>query len=80
MRVNPDIFQLGKKMGISGISSTSVTSASSAQMGDAVSISVARKAVAIEQQMMEQLISSIPQPIPSTTQPPNLGQNINISV
>ena len=67
-------------MGISEISSTSVNSASSAQTGDAVSISVARKAMAIEQQMMEQLISSIPQPPPSTALPANLGQNVNVAV
>ena len=67
-------------MAISGLSSASVNSASSAQTGDAVSISVARKAMAIEQQMMEQLISSIPQPTPSTALPANLGQNINITV
>ncbi len=67
-------------MTITGISSASLTSASSAQTGDAVSISVARKAMAIEQQMMEQLIRSIPQPTPSAALPANLGQNINIAV
>ncbi|GEM_PF-3210990 len=67
-------------MAITGTSSASVNSAGSAQTGDAVSISVARKAMAIEQQMMEQLISSIPQPTSSAALPANLGQNINIAV
>jgi len=45
-----------------------------------VSISVASKAMAIEQQMMEQLISSILQPTPPTALPANLGHRIDIAV
>ncbi len=49
---------------------------SQANTGDAVAISVLKKALDIQAQSAMQLIQALPQPAPSN--PPNLGNGVNI--
>ena len=51
------------------------TALSQARLGDAVGVSVLKKAMDIQEQSALQLLQALPQP-PSN--PPNLGQNIDV--
>ena len=64
-------------MNVSSLSAAPLNAASAARTGDAVNILVARKAMAIDKQLMNQLIQSAMQPVPTSALPPNLGRNIN---
>lgn len=61
-------------MDISSVGSIS-SATSQAQVGDAVSIAVLKKAIDLQVQGALQLIESLPQP--ATNSPPNLGQGVN---
>jgi len=61
-------------MDISSVGSIS-SATSQAQVGDAVSIAVLKKAIDLQAQGALQLIESLPQP--ATNSPPNLGQGVN---
>lgn len=61
-------------MDISSVGSIS-SAASQAQVGDAVSIVVLKKAIDLQAQGALQLIESLPQP--ATNSPPNLGQGVD---
>ncbi|MGB4467005.1 MAG: YjfB family protein [Azovibrio sp.] len=50
---------------------------SAGQTGDAVNIQVLKKAMDIQAQMAAQLIASVP---PVASNPPHLGQNIDMTV
>ncbi len=67
-------------MNAASVSAAPVNAASAARTGDAVNILVARKAMAIDKQLMNQLIESAAQPTPVSALPPNLGRNINVAV
>ncbi len=67
-------------MNVSSVSAAPVNAASAARTGDAVNILVARKAMAIDQQLMTQLIQSATQTTPSSALPENLGRNIDVVV
>lgn len=58
---------------------TSSTSALVSNAGDAVGVSILKKAINIEAQAAMALINAIPQPpqVSSANLPPNLGKNIN---
>ncbi|MFH1494102.1 MAG: YjfB family protein [Pseudomonadota bacterium] len=58
--------------------STALASMAGQATGDAVGVSVLKKALQAEAQNAQQLINSVPQPEKTTNNlPPNLGQNIN---
>lgn len=61
-------------MDISRVGS-STAAISQAGTGDAVAISVLKKALEVETQGALQLIQALP--LPSTNSPPNLGNNVN---
>ena len=61
-------------MDISSVGSI-LSATSQAQTGDAVSITVLKKAIDLQAQGAMQLIESLPQP--ATNSPPNLGQGVN---
>lgn len=61
-------------MDISSVGSVP-SSLSQASTGDAVAISVLKKAIDIQAQNAVQLIQALPQPAASN--PPNLGNNVN---
>ena len=61
-------------MDISSVGSIS-SATSQAQVGDAVSIAVLKKAIDLQAQGALQLIESLPQP--ATNSPPNLGQGVD---
>ncbi|THF56554.1 YjfB family protein [Pseudothauera rhizosphaerae] len=52
------------------------TSLSQARTGDAVGVLVLKKAINLQAQHAAQLIAALPQPAASN--PPNLGQNIDV--
>jgi hypothetical protein len=54
---------------------SSTAAASQAGTGDAVAISVLKKSLDIQAQSAMQLIQALP--LPSTNNPPNLGNNVN---
>ena len=62
-------------MDISSVNSIA-TAASQAQTGDAVSITVLKKAIDLQAQGALQLIESLPQ-LPATNSPSHLGQGVN---
>lgn len=65
-------------MNVNMNTSTALASMTGQTTGDAVGISVLKKAMQIEAQNAQQLIDAIPQTEKSSTNlPPNLGQNIN---
>lgn len=60
-------------MDVAGVASLS-TALSQAQTGDAVSTLVLKKAMEIQAQSALQLLQAVPQP----SNPPNLGQNVDV--
>jgi len=67
-------------MNVSFVSAAPLNAASAARTGDAVNILVARKAMAIDQQLMTQLIQSATQTTPSSALSENVGRNIDVVV
>jgi hypothetical protein len=57
--------------------STALSSMVGQTTGDAVSLSVLKKAMNIQAQGVSALINSVSQPQSAANLPPNLGQNIN---
>jgi hypothetical protein len=58
--------------------STALASVAGQSTGDAVGISVLKKAMQLEAQNAQQLIAAIPKAEKTATNlPPNLGQNVN---
>ena len=65
-------------MNVNMNTSTALASMAGQSTGDAVGVSVLKKAIQIEAQNAQQLIDALPQPEKTTNHlPPNLGQNIN---
>lgn len=65
-------------MNVNMNTSTALASVAGQSSGDAVGITMLKKAMEIEAQNAKQLINSIPSPEKSATNlPPNLGQNVN---
>ncbi|MBU0594613.1 MAG: YjfB family protein [Gammaproteobacteria bacterium] len=65
-------------MNVNMNTSTALASMAGQATGDAVGVSVLKKALQAEAQNAQQLINSVPQPEKTTNNlPPNLGQNIN---
>lgn len=62
-------------MDVSSVGSVSAALAQ-AGTGDAVAIAVLKKAIDIEAQSAMQLIQALPQPVASN--PPNLGNGVNV--
>lgn len=65
-------------MDVSTIGSLS-SAVAQGQTGDAVGIQVLKKAMQIEAQNAAQLIEAATQSAPSTNNPPNLGNNVDVS-
>lgn len=65
-------------MDVNMSTSTALTSVAGQSSGDAVGISVLKKAMQIDAQNIQQLVNSVPSPEKSSANlPPNLGQNVN---
>lgn len=65
-------------MDVNMSTSTALASVAGQSSGDAVGISVLRKAMQIEAQNAQQLINSVTSPEQTSANlPPNLGQNVN---
>jgi len=65
-------------MDVNMSTSTALASVAGQSSGDAVGISVLRKAMQIEAQNAQQLINSVASPEQTSANlPPNLGQNVN---
>lgn len=65
-------------MDVNMSTSTALASVAGQSSGDAVGISVLRKAMQIEAQNNQQLIDSVASPEKTSANlPPNLGQNVN---
>lgn len=65
-------------MNVNMNTSTSLASMTGQSTGDAVGLSVLRKAMEVESQNAQQLIHAVPKAEKTATNlPPNLGQNIN---
>lgn len=65
-------------MNIANTPSIAGSTSSSSVNGDAVAISVLKKALQIQQQGAAQLISAVSQPQATANLNPNVGQNIDI--
>lgn len=68
------VIRSKRKMDVSSTSSLS-SALAQAQTGDAVSILVLKKAMAIQAQSALQLLESLP---PAASNPPNLGNSIDV--
>lgn len=65
-------------MNVNMTTSTALTSVTGQSTGDAVGLSVLKKALDLQAQNAAALISALPQPQKdSANLPPNLGQNVN---
>lgn len=65
-------------MNVNMNTSTALASAAGQTTGDAVGVSVLKKAMEAEAQNAQQLINAVPKAEKTATNlPPNLGQNIN---
>jgi hypothetical protein len=67
-------------MNVSQVSSSSLSQAATAQTGDAVGVSVLKKALQVQQEGATQLINSLPQPTKAPEPGQKLGSNIDVRV